>query len=194
MHTFSDGGGASTRPSEPADRAVSAVARAPFRIRPAVPDDAALVLAFIRELAEYERAPDEVIATEDDIRATLAGVPLRAEVVIGFEGDEPVGFALFFHNYSTWLGRAGLYLEDLFVRPAARGRGYGRRLLAHLAAIARDRHCGRMEWSVLDWNEPAIGFYRALGAVPMTEWTVHRLAGEALDALANEARATRPAD
>lgn len=159
-----------------------------FVIRPATPDDAALVLDFIRQLAEYERAPNDVIATEADIRATLLSEPRRAEVVLGFEGERAVGFALFFHNYSTWLGRSGLYLEDLFVRSDARGRGYGRRLLAHLAAIARDRGCGRMEWSVLDWNEPAIGFYRSLGAVAMTEWTVHRLTGPALDALAAEGR------
>ena len=165
-----------------------------FRIRPARPDDAALVLTFIRHLAEYERAPNEVVATEADIRATLGAEPKPAEVVLAFDGEEAVGFALFFHNYSTWLGRAGLYLEDLFVLPAMRGRGYGRRLLAHLAAIARDRGCGRMEWSVLDWNEPAIGFYRALGAIPMTEWTVHRLTGDALEALAREGRSDARAD
>jgi GNAT superfamily N-acetyltransferase len=159
-----------------------------FHIRDAVADDAALVLSFIKGLAEYERAPDDVVATEADIRATLEGEPRRAEVVLAFEGTKPVGFALFFHNYSTWLGRAGLYLEDLFVRPEHRGKGYGRRLLAHLAALARARDCRRMEWSVLDWNEPAIGFYRSLGAVPMSEWTVHRLTGAALDALAEEGR------
>ena len=163
----------------------------PFRIRPAVPDDAPLVLDFIKGLAEYERAPDDVVATENDVRATLEGNPKRAEVVLAFEGEQPVGFALFFHNYSTWLGRPGLYLEDLFVSPEHRGKGYGRRLLAHLAAIARDRGCRRMEWSVLDWNEPAIGFYRSLGAVPMNEWTVHRLTGEALEALAREAATER---
>ncbi len=161
---------------------------AEFRIRPARPEDAALVLSFIRGLAEYERAPEAVVATEADIRATLEGEPKRAEVVLAFEGEEPVGFALFFHNYSTWLGRAGLYLEDLFIRPEHRGKGFGRRLLTHLAAVARDRGCGRMEWSVLDWNEPAIGFYRSLGAVPMSAWTVHRLTGDALDALAREGR------
>ena len=159
----------------------------PFHIRPARPEDAALVLGFIRQLAEYERAPNDVVATEADIRATLEEEPKRAEVVLAFEGSEPVGFALFFHNYSTWLGRAGLYLEDLFIRADHRGKGYGRRLLAHLAAIARARGCGRMEWSVLDWNEPAIGFYRSLGAVPMSEWTVHRLTGPPLEALAREA-------
>jgi GNAT superfamily N-acetyltransferase len=160
--------------------------RAGFFMRPAQPRDAALILDFIKGLAEYERAPDEVVATADDIRVTLSEEPKRAEVVLAFEGDTAVGFALFFHNYSTWLGRPGLYLEDLFVRPEHRGRGYGRRLLAHLAAIARERGCKRMEWSVLDWNEPAIGFYRSLGAVAMTEWTVHRLTGEALETLARE--------
>jgi len=160
--------------------------RATLHIRSAVPDDAALVLTFIRELAEYERAPNDVVATETDIRTTLIAEPKRAEVLLAFEGERPVGFALFFHNYSTWLGRTGLYLEDLFVRPEWRGRGYGRQLLARLAAIARDRGCGRMEWSVLDWNEPAIGFYRSIGAVAMTEWTVQRLTGDALDRLAAE--------
>ena len=163
-----------------------------FHIRPARVDDAALILSFIRALAEYERAPNEVVATESDIRATLDGSPARAEVVLAFHGNVPVGFALYFHNYSTWLGRAGLYLEDLFVHPEHRGRGYGRRLLAHLAAIATARGCRRMEWSVLDWNEPAIRFYRSLGAVPMSEWTVHRLTGDALEALAREGRAGAP--
>ena len=163
-----------------------------FHIRPARPDDAPLVLSFIRGLAEYERAPDAVVATEADIRATLEGEPKRAEVVLAFDGGVPVGFALFFHNYSTWLGRAGLYLEDLFVPPEHRGKGHGRRLLAYLAAVARARGCQRMEWSVLDWNEPAIGFYRSLGAVPMSEWTVHRLTGEALEALAREGTASFP--
>ena len=157
-----------------------------FRIRPATVDDASLILSLIRELAEYERAPDAVVATEARVRENLFGATPRAEVLLGYEGDAPVGFALFFHNYSTWLSLPGLYLEDLFVRPAARGRGYGRRLLARLAAIARDRGCGRMEWAVLDWNEPAIGFYRALGAERMDEWTVYRLTGDSLDSLAGE--------
>lgn len=157
-----------------------------FSIRDAVPEDVAVISSLIRALAEYERAPDEAVATEDQIRETLFGPHRRAEVVIGLEGAEPVGFAVFFHNYSTWLGRPGLYLEDLFVRPEARGRGYGRRLLAHLAMIAEQRGCARMEWSVLDWNAPAIGFYRALGAIPMDEWTVYRLTGAPLAALAAE--------
>ena len=166
-------------------------AGAPFRIRDAVPADVPVIGSLIRALAEYERAPDEAVATDDQIRETLFGPRRRAEVVIGAEGDEAVGFAVFFHNYSTWLGRPGLYLEDLFVRPEARGRGYGRRLLAHLAMIARERGCARMEWSVLDWNTPAIGFYRALGAIPMDEWTVYRLTGPSLGALADEAAGGR---
>ena len=157
-----------------------------FRIRPATPDDAPIILGLIRDLAEYEKAPNEAVATEDQIRETLFGLRRHAEVVIGCEGIDPVGFAVFFHNYSTWLGRPGLYLEDLFVRPAARGRGYGRQILAHLAAIAAERGCARMEWSVLDWNAPAIGFYRSLGAIPMDEWTVYRLTGDSLSALAAE--------
>jgi GNAT superfamily N-acetyltransferase len=159
---------------------------ASFHIRAASPDDAPVILSLIRELAEYEKASHDAIATEDQIRATLFGPQRRAEVLIAGEGDTPVGFAVFFHNYSTWLGRPGVYLEDLFVRPAARGRGYGRRLLAHLAMIAEQRGCARMEWAVLDWNEPAIGFYRALGARPLDEWTVFRLTGPSLSSLAAE--------
>ena len=162
-----------------------------FRIRAASPDDAPVILSLIRELADYERAPDAAVATEDQIRATLFGPRRSAEALIGVEGTEPVAFAVFFHNYSTWLGRPGLYLEDLFVRPHARGRGYGRRLLAHLATVAAERGCARMEWSVLDWNAPAIGFYRALGAIPMDEWTVYRLTGPALGALAAEGATRR---
>src|SRR5688572_30513821 len=157
-----------------------------FHIREAVPDDAPVIAALIRALAEYERAPDDAVITEQQIRETLFGPHRRAEVVLGCEGSVAVGFAVFFHNYSTWLGRPGLYLEDLFVRAEARGRGYGRRLLAHLARIAEERGCLRMEWSVLDWNAPAIGFYRALGAIPMDEWTVYRLTGPALASLASE--------
>lgn len=157
-----------------------------FHIRAAVPEDAPLIRSLIRELAEYEKAPNDAIITEAQIRETLFGPQRRAEVVIGCEAAEPVGFAVFFHNYSTWLGRPGLYLEDLFVRSHARGRGHGRRLLAHLARIAEERGCVRMEWSVLDWNTPAIGFYQAIGAVPMDAWTVYRLTGPALSSLAAE--------
>ena len=155
-----------------------------LRIRAAEGADAPLVLRFIRELAEYERLLHEVEATEDRLRETLFGALRRAEVVIAELDGEPVGFALFFHNYSTFLARPGIYLEDLYVRPEARGRGAGRALLAHLARLAKERGCGRLEWWVLDWNEPAIRFYRALGARPMDEWTVFRLTGPDLDRLA----------
>lgn len=155
-------------------------------IRSAAADDAPLVLRFIRGLAEYERLPHECVATEADLRETLFGPRPQAEVLIAEADGEPAGFALFFHNYSTFLARRGLYLEDLFVLPEARGRGVGRALLARLAHIARERGCGRFEWSVLDWNESAIGFYRSLGAEPMSEWTVYRVTGAALERLAGE--------
>ena len=155
-----------------------------FRIRPAVADDVPLILYFIRALAEYERLADRCVATEELIRESLFGPMPRAEVILAYEDERPVGFALFFHNYSTFLARPGLYLEDLFVEPDTRGKGYGRQLLAKLAAIARARGCGRMEWAVLNWNEPSIGFYKALGAKPIDEWTTFRLTGDALNALA----------
>jgi GNAT superfamily N-acetyltransferase len=158
----------------------------PATIRPASESDAPLVLRFIRELAEYERLLDHVTATEDGIRDALFGAQPAAEAFIAELDGEPVGFAVIFHNFSTFEGRRTLYLEDLYVRPSARGRGIGRQLLTHLAALARARGCPRLEWSVLDWNEPAIGFYRRLGAVPMDAWTVYRLHGEALEALARE--------
>jgi GNAT superfamily N-acetyltransferase len=158
-------------------------------IRPATEADVPLILRFIRELAEYERLLHEVVATEDALRATLFGPRPAAEVVIAQDdGGEPLGFALFFHNYSTFLAQPGIYLEDLFVRPEARGRGVGRALLAHLAALARGRGCGRLEWWVLDWNESAIRFYRSLGAQAMDDWTVFRLTGEPLRRLAGETR------
>ena len=155
-----------------------------LHIREASEDDVPVILLFIHALAEYERMADKVVATEASLRATLFGKTRYAEVLIGEENDDPVAFALFFHNYSTFLGRPGVYLEDLFVKPEARGRGYGRAMLARLAKIAHQRNCGRLEWWVLDWNEDAIGFYRKLGAVPMNEWTVFRLTGEALERLA----------
>lgn len=136
----------------------------------------------IRALADYERMTDQVVTSEDGLREVLFGERPAAEVLLGLEGDTPVGIAIFFHNFSTFLGKRGLYLEDLFVKPVHRGKGYGKALLLRLAAIAVERHCGRMEWSVLDWNEPAIGFYRKLGAVAMDEWTVFRLTGPALAA------------
>ena len=155
-----------------------------FTIRPAEIADVPIILQLIRDLATYERAPGDVTATEEQLRKVLFGAKPAAEVVIGLENETPVGFAVFFHNFSTWLGRPGLYLEDLFVKPEKRGRGYGRALLVHLAKIARERDCGRMEWAVLDWNEPAIQFYGKLGAKPMYEWTVFRLTREGISGLA----------
>ena len=155
-----------------------------MRIRDAEPGDEALILHFVRELATFEREPDAVEATKADFAAALFGPERAAEAVVAELGDEPVGFALFFHNFSTWTGKRGLYLEDLYVTPQARGRGVGRALLAHLAGKAVDRGCARFEWSVLDWNDDAIRFYRALGAVGMGEWTVQRVSGDALLKLA----------
>ena len=154
-------------------------------IRPATDDDVPLIRQLIAELAEYERLADAAVATDDDLRAQLFGAHPAAEVLIGEVDGEAASFALFFHNFSTFLGKRGLYLEDLFVRPAFRGSGLGRHLMASLARIAVQRDCGRFEWSVLDWNAPAIGFYRTLGAVGMDEWTVQRLEGDALRALAS---------
>ncbi len=155
-----------------------------FQIRRATETDVPIILGLIRDLAEYERAPDAVVATEMGLREVLFGAKPSAEVLLALENGEPVGFAVYFSNFSTWLGRAGLYLEDLFVRPENRGKGYGRALLTRLAQIAKERGCGRMEWAVLDWNEPAIQFYRKLGATPMHEWTVFRLTAEEIAALA----------
>jgi GNAT superfamily N-acetyltransferase len=155
-----------------------------FEIRPAHVEDVPVILGLIRELATYERAPDEVTATEERLIDVLFGEKPVAEVLLAFEGKSPVGFAVFFHHFSTWLGRPGLYLEDLFVKPDKRGKGYGRALLVDLAKLARDRGCGRMEWAVLDWNEPAIKFYRTLGAKPMEEWTVFRLTRDGIAMLA----------
>jgi len=159
-----------------------------LRIERADARDVPLILRLIKALAEYERMSDEVIATEDSLRETLFGARPSAEVVIAYAGTEPAGFALFFQNYSTFLGKPGLYLEDLFVAPEYRGRGYGKALLQHLATLAVKRGCGRFEWSVLDWNEPAIGFYRKLGAQPMQDWTIFRVSGDALRKLAAQAR------
>ena len=155
-----------------------------LRIERATERDVPLILRLIKELAEYERMSDDVIATEDGLRRTLFGAHPAAEVVVGYAGAEPAGFALSFHNYSTFLGKPGLYLEDLFVVPTFRGRGYGKALLVHLAKIAVERDCGRFEWSVLDWNEPAIGFYKKLGATPMDAWKIMRVTGDALHRLA----------
>ena len=155
-----------------------------FAIREAAPADVPLILQFIHGLARYEKLAHEVVATEEQLRATLFD-RRYAEVIIGEEDGAPVAFALFFHNYSTFLALPGVYLEDLFVIPEARGRGYGRAMLQRLAQIAVERQCGRLEWWVLDWNEDAIGFYKKLGAVPMDDWTVFRVTGEALRALAS---------
>ena len=154
-------------------------------IRPATADDVPLIRQLIAELAEYERLADAAVATDDGLREQLFGAQPAAEVLIGEIDGEPAGFALFFHNFSTFLGKRGLYLEDLFVRPDFRGSGLGRHLMASLARIAVQRDCGRFEWSVLDWNAPAIRFYRTLGAAGMDEWTVQRLEGDALRALAS---------
>ncbi len=153
-------------------------------IRPAMPADVATILNFVRELAAFEREPDAVAATEPMLAEALFGADSAAEAVIAEQGGVPVGFALFFRNFSTWTGRPGLYLEDLYVTPPARGGGVGKALLIHLAGIARDRGWARFEWSVLDWNTPAVEFYRAMGARGMEEWTVQRVSGEALEKLA----------
>jgi GNAT superfamily N-acetyltransferase len=157
-----------------------------FEIKPATVTDVPVILRLIRELAEYERAPDEAVATEQQLREVLFGEKPAAEVLLALEGGAAVGFAVYFFNFSTWLGRPGLYLEDLFVRPEVRGKGYGRALLVRLAQIARERGCGRMEWAVLDWNEPAIQFYRKLGATPMDEWTVFRLTRDGIARLISQ--------
>lgn len=158
-----------------------------LEIRPATPVDVPLVQQFIRDLAAYEKLSQEMVATAEELQASLFGPAPAAEALLGFSAGQPVAFAVFFHNFSTFLGRPGLYLEDLFVKPEHRGRGFGRAMLAHLARLARGRGCARFEWAVLDWNAPAIRFYQGLGAKAMDEWTVYRLAGEALDALAGEA-------
>ena len=160
---------------------------ASLSIRPVREDQVDLVLEFIRELAEYERLAHEVTASSHDIRAALFGPRPYAEAVIGCLEGEPCGFALFFHNFSTFVGKPGLYLEDLYVRPAARGRGLGSYMLAWLARLALERGCGRFEWSVLDWNEPALKVYRGLGARAADDWTLHRVTGEALVRLAAKA-------
>ncbi len=157
-----------------------------IRLRIATERDVPLILSFIRELAEYERLSHEVVATEEALRTSLFGGRPAAEVVIGDYGDEPAGFALFFHNFSTFLGRPGIHLEDLYVTPGLRSRGLGRAMLACLARLAKERGCSRLEWSVLDWNEPAIKLYTSIGATPMDDWTTYRVTGEALDGLADE--------
>jgi GNAT superfamily N-acetyltransferase len=158
---------------------------AEFTIRPAIAADVPIILGFIKKLAAYEKLSDEVVATEELLRETLFGARPTAEVAISYLEEKPAGFVLFFHNYSTFLGRPGIYIEDLFVAEEFRRRGCGRGLLLYVARLANERGCGRLEWSVLDWNEPAIAFYRKLGAVPMSDWTVFRVAGESLEKLAS---------
>jgi GNAT superfamily N-acetyltransferase len=157
-----------------------------FQIRTATEADVPVILQFIRKLADYEKLSHEVTATPELLREKLFGERRYAEVLIGVSQGRPIGFALFFHNFSTFLGKPGIYLEDLFVDVEHRGKGFGKALLSRLAALAVERDCGRLEWSVLDWNEPSIKFYRALGAVPMDEWIVYRVTGDALRALARQ--------
>ena len=158
---------------------------AKFEMRYAEEKDAALILEFIRALAEYEKMSDEVVATEDLLQEWVFEKK-KAEVIFAVEDGVEVGFALFFHNFSTFVGRAGLYLEDVFVKVEHRGKGYGKALLKELARIAVERGCGRMEWVCLNWNQPSIDFYRSLGAVPMDDWTIYRVAGDTLKALAEK--------
>ena len=162
-------------------------AEAPLRIEAGTVDDVPEILRMIRGLAKYERLEHEVVATEAGLRESLFGQQPAGEVVLARVGSETVGFALLFHNYSTFLGKRGLYLEDLFIREEYRSRGYGRQLLAYLARLAMERDCGRFEWWVLDWNEPAHRFYESIGARPEDGWTTWRVDGDALDALADAA-------
>ena len=157
-----------------------------FNIRPAVEEDAAVILSLIKELADYEHLFHEVAATENDIRKSLFGERPFAETLIGEYEGLPISFALFFHTFSTFVGKPGIYLEDLYIQPAHRGKGFGSKMLAHIAALARERDCGRFEWSVLNWNTPAIRTYEKLDASPMKEWILYRLSGEALNRLADK--------
>lgn len=155
-----------------------------FSIRPAQEKDVPLILQFIKELAEYEKLGEEVVATEDILMRTLFSERKTAEVILGYYHEQPVSFAVFFHNFSTFLGKPGIYIEDLFVKEEYRGEGFGTRMFEYLARLAKESDCRRLEWWVLDWNSPAINFYKRLGAEPMDDWTVFRITGEALDKLA----------
>ncbi len=155
-----------------------------FEIRSASSKDIPLILTFIKELAEYEKLSHEVIATESDLEKYLFSKDKVAEVIIGHYQEKPVGFALYFHNFSTFMGKPGIYLEDLYVRKPYRGKGFGKKLLTYLAKLAVERNCGRMEWAVLDWNEPSIHFYKSLGARTMDEWLINRVTGDSLEQLA----------
>ncbi|MFA9213797.1 MAG: N-acetyltransferase family protein [Candidatus Methylacidiphilales bacterium] len=157
-----------------------------FEIKSATKNDAGIILELIKEIAAYEKLADQVEATEEQIINHLFSEKTYAECIIGFENNIPIGFALFFHNYSTFVSRPGIYLEDLFVKEKYRGKGYGKKLLLSLVKIADERNCGRVEWSVLDWNKPAIDFYESLGATPMNEWTVYRLNQVAINKLNNK--------
>ena len=155
-----------------------------FEIRFATAEDVPVILGFIRELAEYEKLSHEVVATEAILKETLFGENSHTEVLIGLYNNVPVGYALFFHSFSTFLGRPGIFLEDLYITLTMRGKGFGKKLLSYLAKLTKERKCGRLEWSVLDWNQPAIDFYKSIGVNPMDEWTVYRLTDEALTDLA----------
>lgn len=156
-----------------------------FKIRKATREDIPLVLEFIKELAEYEKMSDDVVATEESLMESIFDKEI-AEVVFGEYKGKPVGFALFFHNFSTFIGRPGLYLEDIFIRPEARGKGFGKTMILYLSSVAKDRNCGRMEWTCLDWNTPSIEFYKSIGAIPMDEWTVYRAREDIILKMADE--------
>lgn len=157
-----------------------------FEIRHAIEEDVPIILNLIKELAVYEKLLHEVVTTEEVLKKNLFGRKRYAETILGYYLDEPVGFVLFFHNFSTFVGKPGLYLEDLYVKPEFRGKGFGKILLSYLAKLAVERDCGRYEWAVLDWNEPALEFYKSLGARVMDEWLIHRMAGEELVRLAEQ--------
>lgn len=156
-----------------------------FKLHFAKEEDIGLILKFIKELADYEKLLSEVVATEEILYDSLF-IRKAAEVIIAEYDNKPIGFALFFHNFSTFLGKPGIYLEDLYIRPDMRGKGFGKTMLAYLAKLAKDRNCGRFEWWCIDWNQPSINFYKSIGAIPMDEWTVFRVDNEALIKLANE--------